>query len=65
METDMIPVQKAKTPLTRTRLIGFVNLGHKPSLDFYSQDELNLLRSLADSAASPRARQSFTFTRRL
>ncbi|THJ21666.1 MAG: GAF domain-containing protein [Nitrospira sp. CG24D] len=34
-----------------TRLIGFVNLGHKPSLDFYSLDELNLLRSLADSAA--------------
>ncbi|QCQ97436.1 hypothetical protein E7T10_01505 [Brevundimonas sp. SGAir0440] len=24
METAMIPVQKAKTPLTRTRLIGFV-----------------------------------------
>jgi K+-sensing histidine kinase KdpD len=39
-------------PLTnKTRLIGFVNLGHKPSLEFYSQDELNLLRSLADSAA--------------
>lgn len=37
--------------VNKTRLIGFVNLGHKPSLDFYSQDELNLLRSLADSAA--------------
>lgn len=37
--------------VNKNRLIGFVNLGHKPSLDFYSQDELNLLRSLADSAA--------------
>lgn len=37
--------------VNKSRLIGFVNLGHKPSLDFYSQDELNLLRSLADSAA--------------
>jgi len=37
--------------VNKTRLIGFVNLGHKPTLDFYSQDELALLRSLADSAA--------------
>ncbi len=37
--------------VNKTRLIGFVNLGHKPTLDFYSQDELDLLRSLADSAA--------------
>lgn len=37
--------------VNKTRLIGFVNLGHKPTLDFYSQDELNLLSSLADSAA--------------
>src|SRR5512147_2730813 len=35
----------------KTRLIGFVNLGHKPSLEFYSQAELNLLRSLANNAA--------------
>ncbi len=37
--------------VNKTRLIGFVNLGHKPSLEFYSQEELSLLRSLADSAA--------------
>jgi signal transduction histidine kinase len=37
--------------VNKTRLIGFVNLGHKPSLGFYSHDELNLLRSLADNAA--------------
>lgn len=37
--------------VNKTRLIGFVNLGHKPSLDFYSQAELNLLRSLANNAA--------------
>jgi signal transduction histidine kinase len=37
--------------VNKTRLIGFVNLGHKPSLEFYSHDELNLLRSLADNAA--------------
>ncbi|MBX3303638.1 MAG: GAF domain-containing protein [Nitrospira sp.] len=37
--------------VNKTRLIGFVNLGHKPSLAFYSQDELDLLRSLANSAA--------------
>ncbi len=37
--------------VNKTRLIGFVNLGHKPCLTFYSQDELDLLRSLADSAA--------------
>ena len=37
--------------VNKTRLIGFVNLGHKPSLEFYSHDELKLLRSLADSAA--------------
>jgi signal transduction histidine kinase len=37
--------------VNKARLIGFVNLGHKPCLGFYSQDELNLLRSLADNAA--------------
>ena len=37
--------------VNKTRLIGFVNLGHKPCLGFYSHDELNLLRSLADNAA--------------
>ena len=37
--------------VNKARLIGFVNLGHKPSLAFYSQDELNLLGSLAESAA--------------
>ncbi|OQW35901.1 MAG: hypothetical protein A4E19_15700 [Nitrospira sp. SG-bin1] len=37
--------------VNKARLIGFVNLGHKPSLAFYSQDELDLLRSLANSAA--------------
>jgi len=37
--------------VNKTRLIGFVNLGHKPCLGFYSQDELTLLRSLADNAA--------------
>jgi signal transduction histidine kinase len=37
--------------VSKTRLIGFVNLGHKPALGLYSHDELNLLRSLADNAA--------------
>ena len=37
--------------VNNTRLIGFVNLGHKPALGFYSHDELSLLRSLADNAA--------------
>jgi signal transduction histidine kinase len=37
--------------VNKTRLIGFVNLGHKPCLSLYSHDELNLLRSLADNAA--------------
>jgi two-component system, NtrC family, sensor kinase len=37
--------------VNKTRLIGFVNLGHKPCLGFYTHDELNLLRSLADNAA--------------
>jgi signal transduction histidine kinase len=37
--------------VNKTRLIGFVNLGHKPSLKFYSNDELNLLGSLANNAA--------------
>jgi signal transduction histidine kinase len=37
--------------VNKSRLIGFVNLGHKPCLGFYSHDELNLLRSLADNAA--------------
>lgn len=37
--------------VNKTRLIGFVNLGHKPRLGFYSHDELNLLQSLADNAA--------------
>jgi signal transduction histidine kinase len=37
--------------ISKTRLIGFVNLGHKPCLGFYSHDELNLLQSLADNAA--------------
>jgi two-component system, NtrC family, sensor kinase len=37
--------------VNKTRLIGFVNLGHKPSLRYYSKDELNLLGSLANNAA--------------
>jgi two-component system, NtrC family, sensor kinase len=37
--------------VNNSKLIGFVNLGHKPSLGFYSHDELSLLRSLADNAA--------------
>ena len=37
--------------VNNSRLIGFVNLGHKPSLGLYSHDELSLLRSLADNAA--------------
>jgi len=37
--------------INKTRLIGFVNLSYKPSMGFYSHDELNLLRSLADNAA--------------
>ncbi|MEK7763039.1 MAG: ATP-binding protein [Nitrospirota bacterium] len=37
--------------VNKTRLIGFVNLGHKPSLNLYSNDELNLLGSLANNAA--------------
>lgn len=39
-------------PLTnKTRLIGFVNLGHKPALGIYTQDDLDLLGSLAANAA--------------
>lgn len=37
--------------VNKTRLIGFVNLGHKPSQGFYSRDELKLLSSLANNAA--------------
>ncbi len=37
--------------VNNTRLIGFVNLGHKPLLDLYSNDELDLLGSLANNAA--------------
>lgn len=37
--------------INKARLIGWVNLGHKPSLAFYSQDELDLLHSLANGAA--------------
>ncbi len=37
--------------VNKTRLIGFVNLGYRPSLKYYSKDELNLLGSLADNAA--------------
>lgn len=37
--------------VNKARLIGWVNLGHKPSLTFYSQDELDLLHSLANGAA--------------
>jgi signal transduction histidine kinase len=37
--------------VNNSRLIGFVNLGHKPGLGLYSHDELSLLRSLADNAA--------------
>jgi len=37
--------------VNKTRLIGFVNLGHKPSQEFYSQDEIKLLASLANNAA--------------
>ncbi len=37
--------------VNKTRLIGFVNLGHKPSQEFYSRDELELLGSLANNAA--------------
>lgn len=51
---DMLTTMDSEVCLplvNKSRLIGFVNLGHKPTLDFYSQDELDLLRSLADSAA--------------
>ncbi len=37
--------------VNKARLIGLVNLGHKPSLTFYSKDELDLLHSLANGAA--------------
>lgn len=37
--------------VNKTRLIGFINLGHKPSQELYSQDELKLLASLANNAA--------------
>lgn len=37
--------------VNKARLIGFVNLGHKPSQRFYSQDEIKLLTSLANNAA--------------
>ena len=37
--------------VNKARLIGFVNLGHKPYLGFYSADELDLLGSLANNAA--------------
>jgi len=37
--------------VSNARLIGFVNLGYKPSLAIYRQDELDLLHSLATSAA--------------
>ena len=37
--------------VNKTRLIGFVNLGHKPCLKVYLKDELNLLGSLANNAA--------------
>ena len=37
--------------VNKSRLIGFVNLGHKPSQRIYSQDELKLLTSLANNAA--------------
>jgi len=37
--------------VNKARLIGFVNLGHKPSQRFYSQDEIKLLASLANNAA--------------
>ena len=37
--------------VNNSRLIGFVNLGHKPGMGLYSHDELSLLRSLADNAA--------------
>lgn len=37
--------------VNKARLIGFVNLGHKPYLGFYSAEELDLLGSLANNAA--------------
>lgn len=37
--------------VNKTRLVGFVNLGHKPAQGFYLQDELDLLCSLANNAA--------------
>src|SRR5262249_54687045 len=37
--------------VNKTRLIGFVNLGHKPLLAVYSVDEIKLLGSLANNAA--------------
>ncbi len=37
--------------VSKARLIGFINLGHKPSFAFYTQDELDLLHSLATGAA--------------
>ncbi|NOT23456.1 MAG: GAF domain-containing protein [Nitrospiraceae bacterium] len=37
--------------VNKARLIGFVNLGHKPLLAIYSLDEIKLLGSLANNAA--------------
>lgn len=37
--------------LNKDRLIGFLNLGHKARLEMYSQEDLNLLSTLAHNAA--------------
>ncbi len=37
--------------VNKERLVGFVNLGHKPHLQMYSQQDLDLLLSLAHNAA--------------
>ena len=37
--------------INKERLIGILNLGHKPGLTIYSQDDLNLLFTLAHHAA--------------
>ncbi|WP_447972840.1 ATP-binding protein [Nitrospira sp. Kam-Ns4a] len=37
--------------LNKERLIGFLNLGHKTRFEMYSQDDLNLLSTLAYNAA--------------
>jgi signal transduction histidine kinase len=37
--------------VNKEHLVGFINLGHKPRMQIYSDGDLNLLRTLADNAA--------------